>query len=93
MTTPATAITTRNPRLYYALHWAMGYGTKYADGGGDRVTVYGFDSAAARDAACADYRAPNHCPTACLEPALASDPSVARAVRGLTSDVREWDDV
>ena len=92
---------TRKPRRYYARHWGLGRGATYADGGGDCVTVYAFGSAAARDAACAEYRAPNHCPTADLEPALASDPDVARAIRGTrqwgapapTSDVREWDDV
>lgn len=81
-TTTTTTTRPRNPRRYYALHWPCGYGTRHAHDGADWVFVYGFDSRAARDAACLEYRAPDHCPTADLEPALASDPNVSRAIRG-----------
>ena len=98
---PAAARRARTPRRYYAVHWPCGYGATSAEDGANWVAVYGFDSAAARDAACAEYRAPNHCPTARLEPALASATDVARAIRGTrhwgdsspTRDVRNWGDV
>ena len=99
--TDTTTTLPRNSRRYYALHWPCGYGTRHANDGAAWVFVYGFGSAAERDAACAGYLAPAHCPTARLEPALASDPNVARAIRGTrgwgdldpSSDVREWGDV
>lgn len=96
-----TTTTTTTTRRYYALHWFAGRGTCYADDGSDCVDVYGFDSAAERDAACGEYLAPNHRPTACLEPAPASDANVALAIQGTAkppyccpvSYVRKWSDV
>lgn len=87
------------PGRYYALHWACGYGATHANTGADFVWVYGFDSKAERDAACDDFRAPNNCPQARLEPVPASDVNVRKALRGSAgsgeyervSDVMEWD--
>lgn len=85
-TTTATSATTttKNPRRYYALHWKCGRGATSANTGGDFVTVYGFDSKTERDAACENFRAPNHRPQAALEPIPASN----RNVRA--GDVLEW---
>lgn len=86
------------PVRYYALHWSCGYGATHANTGEDFVTVYGFDSKAERDDTCENFRAPNHCPTARLEPVPSSDVNVRKAIRGTrgygdrepTSDVVEW---
>lgn len=87
------------PGRYYALHWSCGYGATHANTGEDFVTVYGFDSKAERDAACDDFRAPNHCPQARLEAVPSSNANVRKAIRGTKgygdreaiSDVMEWD--
>lgn len=49
------------------------------------------DSKSARDAACAEYRAPNHCPTATLEAVAASDEDVRREKRS-ECGITEWAD-
>ena len=65
---------------YYAKLWDCGKNTVLANGH-NRVIVYSFGSKNERDAACAEYRAPNHCPTAELEPVTKSDVDVRRALR------------
>ena len=87
------------PSRYYALHWKAGYGATHANTGEDFVTVYGFDSKNERDAACDDFRAPNHCPKAALEAVPASNANVRKAIHGTRgygdreaiSNVMEWD--
>lgn len=86
------------PGRYYALHWSAGYCTTSANTGEDFVWVYGFDSKAARDEACENFRTPNHCPQAQLEAVPASNRNVRKALRGSNAggswsdDVMTWND-
>ena len=75
---------------YYAKLWNCGFGTTRANTGRSQVIVYSFDSKSERDAACAEYVAPNHCPTATLEAVAASDADVRREKRS-ESGITEWD--
>ena len=76
---------------HYARLWNCGYKTTRANTGHNQVIVYSFDSKSARDAACAEYRAPNHCPTATLEAVAASDEDVRREKRS-ECGIPEWAD-
>ena len=76
---------------HYAKLWDCGYKTTRANTGHNQVIVYSFDSKSARDAACAEYRAPNHCPTATLEAVAASDEDVRREKRSKCG-ITEWAD-
>jgi PAB1-binding protein PBP1 len=77
-----------SPGTYYALHWSTGRGTRRADTGLDACDVYTFANRAARDAACAAYRAPSHCPTAALEAVPAANLTVRRAIR--QNEIQPW---
>jgi len=68
------------PRHCYALHWVCGYGTTYANSGNDAVSVLRFDSVADRDFCVREFGAPNHCPTATIEPVPATDKNVRYAI-------------
>lgn len=75
---------------YYAKLWNCGFGTINANTGKNQVVVYVFDSREERDAACAEYRAPTHCPTATLQPVNSSDEDVSRERRADVG-ILEWD--
>jgi len=74
---------------YYAKLWKCGYNTTWANTGQNVVTVYSFSTKSERAAAVAEYRAPNHCPTARLEAVPASDSDVRRE-KGSECGVSEW---
>lgn len=74
---------------YYAKLWNCGKSTRRADTGRNQVIVYSFASQTARNTACAEYRAPNHCPSAELEPILASDEDVRREKRDC--GIQDWE--
>lgn len=76
---------------YYAKLWNCGYRTTRAPWWRNQVIVYSFNSKPERDAACAEYRAPSHCPTATLEAVGASDADVRREKRS-EGGITEWAD-
>ncbi len=65
---------------FYAFHWSCGRGTCYALNGNPAGNVHRFDTMGERDAACANYRAPNHCPTAALVAIPANSPEVRHEI-------------
>ena len=73
---------------HYAKEWNCGFGATRAETGRNAVVVYSFETRSERDSACAEYRAPNHCPTAAMEAVTSSDVDVRRALR--ENDVLEW---
>ena len=81
----------RPAATYYARLWNCGRGTRRANTGQYQFVIYAFESRAARDAACDEYRPPNHCPTAALEPVKSSDPDVRRELRS-EFGVTRWED-
>lgn len=85
----ANGIKGGRPRGCYALHWVCGYGARHANSGRDFVSVMRFDTSAERDESVNNFRAPNHCPTARIEPVLASDRNVRAAI--LNEDFKHVD--
>lgn len=78
-------------KKYYAKEWVCGYKSTWANTGRNVVHVYSFDSKAQRDAACAEYRPPDYCPSARLEAVTSADEDVRREKRS-DGGVLEWQD-
>jgi len=74
---------------FYAKLWPLGHNTTYAASGRNAVTIRGYETKKDRDNDVRNYTAPNHTPTATLEPTTANDPDVRRASKN--GDILTWD--
>ena len=77
-------------KKFYLKHWVCGRGTVHANTGENYVRIRSVGSAAEREKIIAEYNPPNHCPTAAVEAAPASDADVRRAIRE-PGGVLSWD--
>jgi len=79
---------TRNK--FYAKLWSAGHNTTYAASGRNVVTIRSYETKKDRDNDVRNYTAPNHTPSATIEPTTANDPDVRRALKN--GDILTWDD-